>query len=494
VSKVPRSPQSGIRRPYLVLLSLTFGALLVHGYHPAVEDGEIYLPGIKKILNPNLYGFGAEFFQNHARMTLFAHMIAASVRISHLSFDVTVFIWYLLSIFMTLLACWDLSSDCFQQSEARWAGVGMIAALLTLPVAGTALYIADPYLTPRSIAMFALLFAIRNAVHGRYVRFIAWSIFAAAIHPLMAAFGVSLGLLLLRIAEWPDSLWKQSRRIWTSAALLPLFPAASDAYHEAVHTRSYFFILEWRWYEWLGIVAPLALFWWFNRWAHRNKGFTLERISRSLIVYGCVYFVAALALTIPSSFETLARLQPMRSLHLLYTFLVLAGGGLIGLYILKKRVWLWAILFVSLSTGMYFAQRHLYPHSSHIEWPGSAPSNDWLRAFEWIRTYTPANAVFAVNPYYMLNDDQHGFRAIAERSRLADAVKDAGAVTMFPDPPLAEHWVEQTADEKDWPTFQASDLHRLKEKYGVTWAVVDSSIRGLACPYRNPTVRVCHVD
>jgi glyoxalase/bleomycin resistance protein/dioxygenase superfamily protein len=48
------------RKPYLRLLALTFAALLVHGYHPGVEDGEIYLPGIKKILNPALYPFGSE--------------------------------------------------------------------------------------------------------------------------------------------------------------------------------------------------------------------------------------------------------------------------------------------------------------------------------------------------------------------------------------------------------------------------------------------------
>jgi len=29
-------------------------------------------------------------------------------------------------------------------------------------------------------------------------------------------------------------------------------------------------------------------------------------------------------------------------------------------------------------------------------------------------------------------EDEHGFRALAERSMLADRVKDSGAVTMFP--------------------------------------------------------------
>src|SRR5262245_24869427 len=119
-------------RPYLYLILFTAGALFIHGYHPGIEDAEIYGPGIKKLLNPDLYPFGAEFFLNHARLTLFDELIAASVRATHLSFDVTIFIWYVASSFLTLLACWRLSTECFRKPEARWAGVALVAVLLTL--------------------------------------------------------------------------------------------------------------------------------------------------------------------------------------------------------------------------------------------------------------------------------------------------------------------------------------------------------------------------
>src|SRR5262245_60317147 len=55
------------RRLYFYLFALTAAAMLIHGYHPGIEDAEIYTPGIKHLLNPNLYPFGAEFFLNHAR-------------------------------------------------------------------------------------------------------------------------------------------------------------------------------------------------------------------------------------------------------------------------------------------------------------------------------------------------------------------------------------------------------------------------------------------
>ena len=102
-------------RPYFFLALITVAVLFVQGYHPGAEDGEIYLPGVKQILNSTLYPFGAEFFENHARLTLFPELIAASVRASHLSFDLVVFLWYCLSIFLTLVACWRLSCEAFSE-------------------------------------------------------------------------------------------------------------------------------------------------------------------------------------------------------------------------------------------------------------------------------------------------------------------------------------------------------------------------------------------
>jgi hypothetical protein len=482
------------RKPYLSLAAVTGAALLVHGYHSGAEDGEIYIPGIKKILNPALYPFGSEFFLNHARMTLYSWLVAASVRISRLPFDTTVLAWYLASIFLTLLACWEWTGECFQETEARLGGVALIAALLTLPVAGTSLYISDQYLTPRSFALFALLFATLNAWRGCYRRFAVWSVFAVLIHPLMTIFGVSLGLLLIFSKQLEARSVAEEPAMAVSVAL-SLLPVSSPAYQEALHTRSYFFLLQWHWYEWLGIVGPIVLFWWFSRTLRTAENPALRLVCWSLIAYEIVYFAAALILTIPQQMNTFARFQPMRSLHLLYTFLIILAGGLLGKYVLKRRAWRWALLFVPLCAGMWFAQRHLFSSSPHIEWPGAAPTNDWLRSFEWIRLNTPADATFAIDPNYMLNDDQHGFRAIAERSRLADAIKDSGAVTMFPAPPFAEHWLEQVNDQTGWTKFQVRDFQRLRRKYGVTWIVLQRpGVAQLPCPYKNETILVCRVE
>ena len=53
--------QSARRLPVLRLAALTIAALAVHGYHLGVDDGEIYVPAARKLLNPNLYQFARNF-------------------------------------------------------------------------------------------------------------------------------------------------------------------------------------------------------------------------------------------------------------------------------------------------------------------------------------------------------------------------------------------------------------------------------------------------
>jgi hypothetical protein len=244
----------------------------------------------------------------------------------------------------------------------------------------------------------------------------------------------------------------------------------------------------------LGIIAPLVLFWWFARIARGQQWIVLERVSRAFVVYGLIYLVAALVVDLPARFEALARLQPLRSLHFLYIVMFVVMGGLLGEYVLKDRVWRWLLLFAPLSLGMFLAQRALFPASAQVEWPGATPKNPWAQAFLWIRQNTPVNAAFALDPEYMdaAGEDEIGFRCLAQRSRLADQVKDNGVVSMFP--PLAEEWWAQVQAQTPWKSFRAEDFLRLKNTYGVGWVVVQQpGVAGLDCAYQNSAVRVCRI-
>jgi len=91
------------------------------------------------------------------------------------------------------------------------------------------------------------------------------------------------------------------------------------------------------------------------------------------------------------------------------------------------------------------------------------------------------------------NEDVIGFRCLAERSRLADTVKDGGAVSMFP--ALADRWWEQVQAQSPWKSFHAEEFARLHDKYGVSWIVVQQpGIAGSSCPYEDSAVRVCRLE
>jgi hypothetical protein len=476
-------------------------AWLIHGYHPYVEDAEIYLPGVEKILHPGLFPHHAEFFQSHAHLTLFPNLIALSVHWTHLPFDVVLLLWHLASIFLFLMSCYGLSSRCFSAPQARWAGVTLVAALLTLPVAGTSLYILDQYLNPRNLAAFAAIFALARVIEKRYWQAAIWLVLAAAVHPLMSLFAFSLAFLVTTLDRFSWDRFVLGRLDGRAAAFSLALPFGisldppSPAYQEAMRYHSFHFLTHWAWYEWLGIVAPVAILWWFAKLARAKALANLNLLCRALILYDLVYFAAALAIQLPARFEYLARFQPLRSLHLLYILLFLFAGGWLGESWLKNRPWRWLVLFGPLCGGMLYAQRQLFPASEHLELPGISPRNEWAQAFLWIREQTPVDALFALDPDHMNlpGEDEHGFRAQAQRSMLADAVKDSGAVSMFP--PLAGEWLQQVRAQQDWKHLQLPDFRRLHEEYGVNWIVEQQpGIPGLSCPYGNRAVLVCRLD
>jgi hypothetical protein len=210
--------------------------------------------------------------------------------------------------------------------------------------------------------------------------------------------------------------------------------------------------------------------------------------------------VAGILLMMPSALERLRPLEPMRYLHLLYVLFFLISGGLLGSYVLRRRVYRWILLFLPLATGMFCAQRYLYDSSEHLELPFFHSRNDWLQAFAWIRTNTPVDSLFAVDPHYeaLPGEDHHGFRALAERSVLADYEKDAGMAARVPS--LAPRWLKEVNARNGWIHFGPADIQRLKNDFGVTWFIFSRadelfSVKqsNIVCPYENQSLKVCHL-
>lgn len=482
------------KSPLPGLGAITALAVLVHGYHLGVDDAAIYVPAIKRVADPKLYVFGAEFFMSHAHLSFFAELIGGSARLSHLPIDTVIFVWHVASIFLLLLAAWQLLGTCFEDRCARWSGVAFLAATLSVPVTGTALAIMDPYLTARSLSTPATLFAIACYLSNSPRWALVWLVVTAALHPQMAVYGaLFIGGMDLRRRL---SLREVARPAFGAMIGVPFLfdfsPVVGPA-RECLLSRTFFFVSAWAWYEWVGVFAPLALLWWFSKASPRHTLPAFRRLAGSLVPFGLVFTAAFVTLAIPA-LEGYTRLQPMRSFHLLYVIFFVLLGGLIGEYGIKKSTWRWVALFVPLALVMVLVQENTFPASEHVEWPGSNNGNTWISAFLWIRYHTPKDAVFAVDPNYMvrLGEDAHGFRAVAERSVLADNVKDSGAVSMFPR--LATEWQSEVRAERGLDHFEPADFQRLVKQYPITWILTTRpGPPGLVCPYENRDLAVCRM-
>ena len=483
-------------RNILLILTLTLLAIAVMGYHPGFEDDGVYLSAVKKDVNPALYPHDSDFFQLQLQATVFDKAVTAFIRVTGMPIAAAELLFQAASILLILAACRAIARRLFASEIAQWAGVATVAALLTLPVAGSALNMADQHLHPRNIATGFILAAVSRVLAGRAWQSVPLLAAAFLFHPIMAALGISFCFFLT--LSMLDRLRICARNEEGSlVAAIPLgwvFTSSTPEWRKALGTRAYHMLSKWTWYELLGALGPLFLFWLLWRFARRHGDTMLARFSVGVVCYGVFQQVIALTINAIPPLERLLSLQPMRFLHLVYFFLTLVAGCLIGEYLLKERAWRWVLYLLVINAGMFASQRALVSNTEHLELPGRQSANPWLQAFAWIRQNTPAKAYFAVDPYYLAEpgEDYHSFRALAERSQLADGIKDAAVVTQVP--VLGQAWDRQISAESGWNSFQLADFERLKLEFGVDWALVGyPEPPGLQCPWHNKTLSVCRI-
>jgi hypothetical protein len=509
----------------LLITALTFFAVLVHGYHPYAEDGGVYLPEIKRLLDPGLYPHGAEFVVGHLRFSLFAPAMAGLVRESHLSVEMALLLVHLSTFWMTLFAAWLLAARCYASREAIGGAVALLAVWMTLPIAGTSLMLMDPYVTARSLSTPCALLALVGALEFLLPQFEIddeqkrerWRGLvmccgaltgAAVMHPLMAAYALGSVLLL-------GAVLSSSRlvRVWgtmglgltglaMAAGLELSAPPESEIYRRVMLTRDYWFLSQWHWYEWIGLIAPLLILSVVAMGPLRERDDGRVGLARMAVAAGLTATaVAMLFARTGMSTHLVARMQPLRIFQLVYVVMILVLGGALGERVLQRRRMRWIVVFSLLATVMVAAERRTFPASKHLElpnplaWGASADSiNQFEQAFEWISRNTPRDAVFALDAQYISEpgEDAQGFRAIAERSALPDFSKDGGVVTNKPG--LATAWVQGEVAQAELSVEPDAKRVAALKPLGVTWVVLErAAATGFVCEYADEAVKVCRL-
>jgi len=482
----------------LPVLLFTILAFLVMGYHPGFEDDGIYLTAVKAQLNPSLYPYNSDFFRLQMQATMFDGWMAHFVRFTGVPLAWAELLWQSAALFFVLWSCRRIAAHIFIEVRSQWAAVAMVAAMFTLPVAGTALNIADQHLHPRNLTTALILIAVCRILGGKAQRWqaVPLLLLASVLHPIMAALGIAFCVFLTLALLEPAPFWLSPAQ-GSLAAAIPLgwiFAPDSPGWRHALASRTYYSIYRWAWYEWLGALAPLFLFWLLWRLAKRRGETRLARFALAVFAYGVFQQIVAMVLLAPPSLVRLSPFQPMRYLQLVYLFMALAAGGLLGRFLLATKAWRWAVYLLLINGGMFLVQWELIDDGAHLELPGSATSNPWLQAFGWIRLNTPTNAYFALDPRYLAaqGEGYHNFRALAERSQLSDGIKDTAVVAQVPS--LALDWQQQQLAQDGWQHFQLADFEKIKKQFGVDWVLVSTrQAPGLSCQWHNNTLAVCRI-
>jgi hypothetical protein len=368
-----------------------------------------------------------------------------------------------------------------------------------LPVAGTSINIMEPYPGPRAIVAVLSLFAVGLTLEGRWFWLGVTLLVSATMHPELTVFTGSF-VLVLALLERGKTRWAfyACTLAVTIAAALYFFTvhaAVSAAYEAAQQSRTYIFLSEWRWYELLGVLLPLCL---LSVAAFRLRlSNVAARLSAACVLAGTTSLVCSVLFVHPSGPGLLARLQMLRMFQLIYIVGVLLLGCGIGAFFVKKGTGGRSIeigAMAALAVAMFFAQTAAFGHSNHLELPGRRPRNAYVQAFLWIRENTPRTAVFAADPMLVFapGEDEQNFRAMAERSVLAD-YKDEGLALVFPGD--ASNWYEQFQAQREIASMSDAERVARLTPLGASWMMLPASARtALPCPYRNSAVLVCRLQ
>jgi len=498
-----------MRAAWLAVLTAIIFILL--GYHPQAEDAGIYLSGVHLALNPALYPVSRAFVQAYMHTTIFPYLLAAVVRLLHVPLSWVLLSAHVFTLALLVFAIRQLSLRCFANRGVQWIATVATSLCLSVPVAGTALCIADPYLTPRSFSTpFTLL--LLCAVLDRKPLPIALSLGCIFFfHPLMAIYASIIALVLWMLLDlhYVEAIAYCCATISLTAiiALSQVGGAESPAATQALLTRTYFFLGEWHWYEWIGLAFPLLLFLWMhNDDCDRIAPYRRCRAALSATAMACGVTVIILCLLFvhPASHaHLLARLQMLRVFHTLYILLfLLLSGTLAERHVRKGRrlaAYLVLPVLCCLAAAMYLAGRATFPGSEQLEMPWRAPTNPWLQAFFWSRNNTSPDALFALDSNYITRDGEDGqnFRATAERSSLPDYSKDGGSSAIFPLlAPAWQHGEQLGEDLSELP--DSVRIGRLAPA-GVSWIILQrryqtgDAITQMQCPYANAVLLVCRL-
>jgi hypothetical protein len=154
--------------------------------------------------------------------------------------------------------------------------------------------ILDPYVTARALSTPASLLAIGYCQEKKTGPAAAWLLITAMIHPQMFVYALiaCMAVVWIRSEKWGSATHFAMAVLAGVPGSLNVLPARG-VYREVLFSRSYFFVSNWAWYEWIGVFAPLAILGWFSLRPPRGSTSAFRLLTRVLVPFGLAFTAAA---------------------------------------------------------------------------------------------------------------------------------------------------------------------------------------------------------
>lgn len=326
----------------------------------------------------------APFVEGHARLSIFSHVLAAPAQFLHIPLDALLLIAYIASVVLFLVACHRLAIRLFHSQWEQWGGVLLPAVCFTIPVAGTSLLLMDPYVTACSFSTPLSILAVASCLNRSWKWMTVWTVLTIALRPLMGVYLICSLAVLCLVEMQREAL---AVRLCVAGFLLcgviawiSQYFAISPDYRRVVATHGYLFLSTWHWY---GLIAPVIL---MGIVANRCElESAMGKLAAACMLMDITSYLSALCFVHSGHPDILARLQPLRSFHMIYCAGAVMLGGFLVSWFWTRGIWVGCGCFAIAFFGMSVADHQSYPESSRIELPGMAVTNPWEQAFLWVR-------------------------------------------------------------------------------------------------------------
>ena len=313
----------------------------------------------------------------------------------------------------------------------------------------------------------------------------------------MAAYLALLVAILWLIERFHPAVERSASALAACFVLLPgsfRFGPAPAPYSEALYARDYFFLYNWTWYHWLGLLAPLVFLVWFSKGNLRATTPAFKRLSLALIPFGLLSILAAAVISSSHNFDMFARLQPLRCFHLVTVVFMLFLGGVIGEFVADGRLWVIPALSSSRRRHVHRGAPNLPLQPAHrAARPRHQPQRLGQRAALGAPQHPGRRGLCRGLPLpdgsgrrcARLSRRQRPLRAgrLLQRQRRRLAL-----------PSLAIEWKQMSDATYGLDHFTTQDFIRLAHRYPVTWTVIHGPApAGMECPYQQRGYSVCKI-